>query len=196
MVIKANATLAPAKNRRYTLNMSYSNSAVDLAPISVDNLELIPISKRYRRINIALSALFTATVLAVLLVLDFNLIFDEPKWFERFKYAIYGVVFLLACWDMLYHVFADPIIKYAVREQDVHFQSGLIFRKLVSQPILRIQHIELKRGPIERKAGLATLQVFSAGGVSHTFQIPGMEYEKAVALRKFIINHKDLALDE
>jgi membrane protein YdbS with pleckstrin-like domain len=176
--------------------MSFSNSTVDLAPISVDNLDLIPISKRYRTINIALSAVFTAIVLAVLLILDFNLLFDEPEWFERFKYVIYSVVLFLAFWDMLYHVFADPLIKYAVREQDVHFQSGLIFRKLVSQPILRIQHIELKRGPIERKAGLATLQVFSAGGVAHTFQIPGMEYEKAVALRKFIINHKDLSLDE
>jgi membrane protein YdbS with pleckstrin-like domain len=176
--------------------MSFSNSAVDLAPISVDNLELIPISKRYRTINIALSALFTIIVLSILLVLDFNVIFDELEWFERFKYVVYSAVLFLAFWDILYHFFADPIIKYAVRQQDLHFQSGLMFRRLVSQPILRIQHIELKRGPIERKAGLATLQVFSAGGVSHTFQIPGMEFEKAIALRKFIINHKDLSLDE
>jgi hypothetical protein len=97
---------------------------------------------------------------------------------------------------VVYHIFADPIIQYAVREQDIHFQAGLFFRRLVSQPILRVQHIELKRGPIERKANLATLQVFSAGGVSHTFEIPGLEYHTAISLRKFIINHKDLSIDE
>ena len=95
-----------------------------------------------------------------------------------------------------YHFFADPIIKYTLREQDLHFQSGLFFRRIVSQPILRIQHIELKRGPIERKANLATLQVFSAGGTSHTFEIPGLSYQKAVSLRQFIIDHKDLSVDE
>jgi membrane protein YdbS with pleckstrin-like domain len=176
--------------------MSFSNDAVDLVPISIDDLELTPISKRYRVINIGLSALFTAVVFIVLIILDLGVFFSEPEWFAEFKYAVYALVIFIALWDMLYHFFADPIIKYAVREQDLHFQSGLIFRKLVSQPILRIQHIELKRGPIERKANLATLQVFSAGGISHTFQIPGLEYEKAVALRKFIINHKDLSLDE
>ena len=62
----------------------------------------------------------------------------------------------------------------------------------MSQPITRIQHIELKRGPIERKVGLARLQVFSAGGEMHTFEIPGLPLETAQQLRQFILQHKDM----
>ena len=58
---------------------------------------------------------------------------------------------------------------------------------------MRIQHIEIERGPLERSAGLATLQVFSAGGAHHTFEIPGLTYEKAIELRQFILNHKDVS---
>jgi membrane protein YdbS with pleckstrin-like domain len=86
----------------------------------------------------------------------------------------------------------DQVKSYALRESDLHYSSGLFFRKIVSQPITRIQHIELKRGPIERKVGLATLQVFSAGGEMHTFQIPGLPVDIALQLRQFILQHKDV----
>jgi len=70
--------------------------------------------------------------------------------------------------------------------------SGLIFKKTVTQPILRIQHIELKQGPIDRKLKLANIQAFSAGGATHTFEIPGLEIKKAEALRQFVLDHKDM----
>jgi len=98
---------------------------------------------------------------------------------------------LLSLLNIIYHFFADPIKQYALREQDVHFKSGLFFRTWTSQPILRIQHIELKRGPIERWAGLSTLQVFSAGGGAHTFEIPGLAHDDAIRLRQYILDHKD-----
>lgn len=91
----------------------------------------------------------------------------------------------------LYNKIADPLKSFALREHDLSFQSGWIFRKKVTQPITRIQHIELKRGPIDRKIGLATLQVFSAGGALHTFEIPGLALAKAQKLRQYILQHKD-----
>jgi membrane protein YdbS with pleckstrin-like domain len=62
----------------------------------------------------------------------------------------------------------------------------------VIQPLSRIQHIELKRGPLERSAGLATSHVYSAGGGAHTFEIPGLPVEQAQGLRQFILQHQDL----
>lgn len=176
--------------------MSFSNDTVNLSEISISQLSLQAISPKYRKINILLNILLTLIAVVVILVLKWELFFAAPEFIEHTNPLLIIVAISLGVIAMTYHFFADPIIQYAVREQDVHFQSGLFFRKVVSQPILRIQHIELKRGPIERKAGLATLQVFSAGGMSHTFEIPGLEYENAVSLRKFIINHKDLSLDE
>lgn len=102
-----------------------------------------------------------------------------------------AVIVFIGLWITVYHYFADPLKSYALREHDLSYSSGLIFRKFVTQPITRIQHIELSRGPIERKIGLATLQVFSAGGVMHTFEIPGLPLAEAQKLRQFILQHKD-----
>ncbi|MFC4701542.1 PH domain-containing protein [Glaciecola siphonariae] len=176
--------------------MDFTNENVELPVVSINELQLNSISARYRIINITINLLLTLIGIAVVWVIDINLFFDASEVMQDIGKPLYAGVLGFGLLSMTYHFFADPLIQYAVREQDVHFQSGLFFRNLVSQPILRIQHIELKRGPIERKAKLATLQVFSAGGVSHTFEIPGLEYEKAISLRKFIINHKDLTVDE
>jgi membrane protein YdbS with pleckstrin-like domain len=103
-----------------------------------------------------------------------------------------------ACWALgllgfaitVYCKLADPLKTYALREHDLSYSAGLIFKKTITQPILRIQHIELKRGPIERKVGLATLQVFSAGGALDTFEIPGLPLNEAQKLREFILRYK------
>jgi membrane protein YdbS with pleckstrin-like domain len=129
------------------------------------------------------------------LLVSRNPFFTLPDELQPLVKWAYAAILVITLWNFIYHYLADPLKQYALREHDLNYQSGLIFRSLVSQPILRIQHIEIKRGPIERKAGLATLQVFSAGGVSHTFNIPGLEYDKAVSLRQFILDHKDLAAD-
>lgn len=138
--------------------------------------------------------ILTATLLLMILIL---IIYHQP-WLALPKEA--KVVFKLALWVIgtigllkyLYSYFADPKKLYALREQDISYQSGLIFAKTVSQPILRVQHVELKRGPIERNVGLASLQVFSAGGAIHTFEIPGLDYENAEKIRQYILSHKDL----
>ncbi|WP_395341169.1 PH domain-containing protein [Ningiella sp. W23] len=174
----------------------FSNAAVPLENISIVRLQLSDISSRYRSINMVMSFAITSLVCLIMLIVHQGWLFSPPTGFVEPGPWIISAVALLGVVNISYHFFADPKIKYALREQDLHFQSGLFFRRLVSQPILRIQHIELKRGPIERKANLATLQVFSAGGMSHTFEIPGLPYEKAVSLRQFIIDHRDLSIDE
>lgn len=113
---------------------------------------------------------------------EIKVVFEVAQW-------VIGTIGLLA---YLYNYFADPKKQYALREQDISYQSGLIFHKTVCQPILRVQHVELKRGPIERKVGLASLQVFSAGGAMHTFEIPGLDYDNAENIRQYILSHKDL----
>lgn len=176
--------------------MSFTNDVAALPEVSINELQLTAVSPKFRVINISINLIWTAIVLLGIGLVDTGLFFETNEWMANNNLWLYAIVTFIGLWAATYHVFADPIIQYAVREQDLHFQAGLFFRKLVSQPILRVQHIELKRGPIERKAGLATLQVFSAGGGSHTFEIPGLDYETAISLRKFIINHKDLSVDE
>ncbi|MDG1254053.1 MAG: PH domain-containing protein, partial [Glaciecola sp.] len=79
-----------------------------------------------------------------------------------------------------------------VREQDITLFKGLIFRKVITQPICRIQHIEVKRGPIDRKVNLAKLHVYSAGDIAQTFEIPGLDFTLANSIRNELLAHKDM----
>lgn len=176
-------------------DMQMSNKQIIVENVSTSDISLQAISPSYRKINIALGLLTGVLFLLVTGIAYSGWFISLPDEIVNIIPYVIGVILFFTIWNVSYHFFADPLLKYSVREHDINFQSGLIFRSLVSQPILRIQHIEIKRGPIERKYNLATLQVFSAGGASHTFYIPGLEYEHAVALRQLILEHKDLASD-
>lgn len=151
------------------------------------------VSERYRTLNITFTATLAALVFTLVSVVRFQPFFsipDEPK-FALFIISI--VVLVLGTVKVIYHYFADRLIRYCVREHDVVLYKGLIFRKIVCQPILRIQHVDIHKGPIERLAGLATVQVYSAGGSAHALAIPGLPEDVAQSIRQFVLEHKDLA---
>ncbi|NVK26803.1 MAG: PH domain-containing protein [Flavobacteriia bacterium] len=77
---------------------------------------------------------------------------------------------------------------YALREKDLIYRSGLIWRKVVIIPFARIQHGELSEGVFERYYGLKKIRVYTAGGSSSDLTIPGLPKERAEQLRKFIMD--------
>lgn len=76
---------------------------------------------------------------------------------------------------------------YAIREKDILYRSGWIFTKISIIPLNRIQHVSLHSGPIERKFGLASIKLFSAGGDDHDdFSIKGIPQETADQIREWL----------
>ncbi len=174
-------------------NPVFSNNQLNVEDIpNLQTLALLPISKKYRAINIFFIGLIALVLLSIATGLEYQPFWSIPEdLLKAYPYIVTAIIALATIWA-LYHVFADVRIFYAIREQDISKQSGLIFRKLSCQPILRVQHVEVNRGPLDRWAGLASLQVFSAGGEMHTFEIPGLTLDKAEQLREFILAHKDI----
>ncbi|MEW6993994.1 PH domain-containing protein [Colwelliaceae bacterium MEBiC 14330] len=170
----------------------FSNQTLLITDIpSIERLEHQPLAASYARSNRIIS--FSIMLIFVMLAL-----FVKYQTFFEIsivnKAMLLNTLWLISAFIALfgfYKSFADVKKFFALRQQDISFSSGLIFKKTVSQPILRIQHVELKRGPIERKIGLASLQVFSAGGAMHTFEIPGLKLDDAESIRQFILTHKD-----
>lgn len=76
---------------------------------------------------------------------------------------------------------------YALRERDVIYRTGLIWRKVIVIPFARIQHGELSEGLLERSYGLAKLKLYTAGGASSDLSIPAIPAEEAERLRSFIM---------
>ena len=175
-------------------NETFTNSQIALNQVpQLQSLTLLPISPKHRIINTTLAFSVTGILLVLLSLVRFQSVFELPTPLQlAYPYA-FAVILVLGSWWGSYHLLADKRIKYALREQDISLQSGLIFRSLACQPILRVQHVELKRGPLARLAGLASLRVYSAGGSLYTFEIPGIELSVAEQLRQFILDHKDVS---
>ena len=77
---------------------------------------------------------------------------------------------------------------YVLRKHDISYRKGWFFRSLLSIPFNRVQHCEVKQGPIESLFGMASLKVFTAGGSGSDMNIPGLSPEKAKSLRSHITN--------
>lgn len=159
---------------------------------AITSLATQPLSARYAPLNRLLHLSLTLCICMLAATVYFQPFFALPTSLSNVLPLMIWTGALLGFLYTWISYAQDKLKCYALRELDLHYLSGLFFRKVVSQPITRIQHIELKRGPVERKAGLATLQVFSAGGEMHTFQIPGLPVARAQQLRQFILQHKDV----
>lgn len=106
-----------------------------------------------------------------------------------------GIYSVLLGW-VIFYIFASHKKRgVAVRSRDILYINGLIWRSTTAIPFNRIQHIETVRGPIERYLGLASIRIFSAGGLSSDLSISGLELHRASNLKKLILD-KAKAEDE
>ncbi len=70
--------------------------------------------------------------------------------------------------------------RYEVTTTDVLIRSGLVVVKTSVIPMVRVQHVETKQGPVLKANGLASVTVTTAGS---SFEIPGLATDEAEALR-------------
>jgi len=150
-----------------------------------------PLARNYAQVSKYVALSITLLLIVIGSAIAYQPLFPVPERAQRVIVFVNIVIGAIGFLSAYIGAAADKRKWYALRELDVSFHSGLIFKNTVTQPILRIQHVELKRGPIDRKVGFAKLQVFSAGGALHTFEIPGLPLAEAEQVRQFILTHKD-----
>lgn len=173
--------------------MSFSNDTVLTSALpDIQQLDTTALSTKYRPVQMLSISIFFIIPSVIMSIVRFQPFFVLSDSLLNIYPIILSAILSICLIALSYQFFAIPRKRYALREHDVSYVSGLLFHQTISQPILRIQHIELKRGPLDRLAGLASLQVFSAGGAAHTFEIPGLDVKVAQQLRHFILQHKDI----
>lgn len=77
--------------------------------------------------------------------------------------------------------------SYALRDVDLLIASGVLFRSITSVPTNRIQHVDVRQGPLEQWLGLSRVLVYTASGMGADGVIPGLEVETAEALRDQLV---------
>ncbi len=170
----------------------FENTQVDIdsLPRSAE-LNLISMESKYKLVRILawviLAVILTAAAL-ILIVIFKNENLIPGLWITA------GVYFFIMVFSFLITYFGYYQMAYALRERDIFFKRGWIFRKSTIVPFERIQHCEVNRGPIDRYFGLASLKVFTAGGSSSDLSIPGLTEARAHRLKDYIT--KKTGIDE
>lgn len=76
--------------------------------------------------------------------------------------------------------------RYAFTGTELHVQRGWLVRLYTVVPVVRVQHIDLGQGPLERGARVATLQLHTAGTEHSLVVLPGLALARAEAIRDAI----------
>lgn len=95
-----------------------------------------------------------------------------------------GVLLALTLLDLALTVVEVRHLAYQVRDQDVSYRSGVLVKKVSTVPFVRVQHARLRQGPIQRRFGLATVEINSAGP---DLSIKGLGKDDAERLRTLVV---------
>ncbi|MCX7557652.1 PH domain-containing protein [Xanthomonadaceae bacterium JHOS43] len=82
-------------------------------------------------------------------------------------------------------------VRYALGPLGLRIQRGVWWRSDTWVPRSRVQHIDLHRGPLDRRLGLAGLRVYTAGSELGKLSLNGLPHERATALRDALIRVDD-----
>lgn len=75
-------------------------------------------------------------------------------------------------------------------------RKGRLWQSETHVPTTRVQHLDVKRGPLERRRDLATLVVHTAGTQQHSVSLPALDAGDAEALRAQLARRIEPARDD
>src|SRR5688572_733147 len=148
-------------------------------PIPTD---LQPVEPAYRNVLRLRAATFWVPVFLASLVANQMLLATTP--FSGFVPALIGAIGLSAIM-----VAPDRIYRrlgYAIDGRLLRTVRGWLFHIDTVVPFVRVQHIDVTRGPIDKLFGTATLVVHTAGTHNSVVTLPGLSPERAAEIREAI----------
>jgi len=99
------------------------------------------------------------------------------------------LAFLLAC-AWLSHAW-PPLefgrISWRIDAEGIEIKRGVVWRHVIVVPRTRIQHTDVSQGPIQRRFGLATLLIHTAGTHQYEVNLEGLSRSTAFAVRDALL---------
>jgi membrane protein YdbS with pleckstrin-like domain len=80
-------------------------------------------------------------------------------------------------------------LKYRLTDRLLQVTRGWTFHTDTVVPLVRVQHLDVVRGPIDKMFGIATLVVHTAGTHNSIVTVPGLAPERAAEMRDIIREH-------
>jgi membrane protein YdbS with pleckstrin-like domain len=79
--------------------------------------------------------------------------------------------------------------RYRVDADGIEIRRGVYWRVVINVPRSRVQHTDVSQGPLERRFGLGTLVIYTAGTDHARVDLSGLEHTTALRLRAHLLPH-------
>ena len=162
----------------------FTNNPIDITQLpKFEDVKLKGLHPNY--VNVLF---FNFAFIFILAIAGFSALFFLKQ--DAFSFAIWAVIFttilLILVVLIVFTKFSFRKKGYAFREHDVIYKSGLISEITTIIPFNRVQHVALHQGFISRKLGLASIELFTAGGSSSDIEIPGLLLADAQIIKNLV----------
>jgi membrane protein YdbS with pleckstrin-like domain len=162
--------------------MDFANKMISPLELpSIAEVTFHPLEKNYLLVK-RISFFITIGILLVLAVLLFYILEEIQD-----PFIISMAIMLFILFSILSYVSTSLSFKYsgyALREKDLLFRSGWIIRRVRIVMCSRIQHVSIQSGPMERKFGLSSVSIFTAGSSEADFTIKGITEQTAQRIKE------------
>jgi membrane protein YdbS with pleckstrin-like domain len=86
-------------------------------------------------------------------------------------------------WPEIYYRYAS----YIVDAGGIEIREGVVWRQVINVPRSRVQHTDVSQGPLERRFGIGTLIIHTAGTDEAMVALHGLAHETALAIRDHLL---------
>ena len=112
----------------------------------------------------------------------------EPRFAAFVMGSLTLTVLVLALCAFVIFVVIVPKLRwlrwsFAVYDEEIDIQRGILWLRRIIIPLIRVQNVDTRQGPIMRANGLASFTVATAAG---EHEIPGLAVDEADALRDHV----------
>jgi membrane protein YdbS with pleckstrin-like domain len=144
--------------------------------------DLQPVEPAYRGALRARAAIFWMPVFLGALVVDQRLLAETA--FSSLLPVLIGAIGLSAIMVAPERIYRR--LGYAIDERLLRTVRGWLFHIDTVVPFVRVQHIDVTRGPVDKLFGTAALVVHTAGTHNSIVTLPGLSPERAAEIREAI----------
>jgi membrane protein YdbS with pleckstrin-like domain len=98
---------------------------------------------------------------------------------------------LLAWWGWRYQHLEHARTSFVISAAGCEIRRGVVWRRIITVPLSRIQHSDVTQGPLQRAYGLATLTLYTAGTEHAKIDLHGLAFETAMAIRQYLFERSE-----
>jgi uncharacterized protein len=141
----------------------------------------IPLQRVHGLVFTGVMALASFTAVVTLSVANGTswLVVALPLW----SVAVAALAWQMRRWPAIAYRFTS----YLVDDAGLEIARGVYWRTITNVPRSRIQHTDVSQGPLERRHGLGTLVVYTAGTQHSEVKLPGLEFATAQRIRAHLL---------